>query len=145
MTTLTWSDIFIDASLLDTSGLLANWPKTMTGKMRALGCSAFGDLYFERQNGHIERLDLLEGGTHIIASDIEEFQIMMNSPEWQETNLLTEGMCLLKEKGVERGANQFYGFAPHPAFVGRIDWANAIALDANVWHSICAQILDGNE
>ncbi|BBB59785.1 hypothetical protein UNDKW_1512 [Undibacterium sp. KW1] len=142
ITTLTWPDIFIDASALDIQTLSANWPKTLTGKVRPLGCSAFGDLYFERENGHIEHLDVLEGGIHTIAPNMNDFRAMMNSPEWQEVNLLTEGICLLKEKGIERGADQFYGFAPHPAFVGSINWASAIALDANVWHSICAQILD---
>ncbi|WP_305258613.1 hypothetical protein [Undibacterium sp.] len=144
MTTLTWPEIFIDASALDIQTLFSNWPKTLTGKVRPLGCSAFGDLYFERENGPIERLDVLEGGIHTIAPDMNDFSAMMNSPEWQEVNLLTEGICLLKEKGIERGANQFYGFAPHPAFVGSINWASAIALDANVWHSICAQVLEND-
>jgi hypothetical protein len=144
MTKLTWPDIFIDASQLDMQGLLANWPKTIFGRMRPLGCSAFGDLYFERENGQIERLDLFEGGIHLVAADMNDFDQKMNSQEWQEANLLTEGICLLKEKGIERGVNQFYGFTPHPALTGRINWASAVALDANVWHAICAQILDNN-
>lgn len=68
---------------------------------------------------------------------------MMNSRDWQEQNLLSQGVALLKERGVARGPGQFYGFAPHPRFTGKVDWSKVMPLDAVVWNSICAQSLVG--
>jgi hypothetical protein len=65
----------------------------------------------------------------------------MNSSEWQRLNLLSEGVALLKERGLSRGTGQFFAFAPHPAFVGKIVWSSLRPLSAVVWNSICAQTL----
>jgi len=66
----------------------------------------------------------------------------MNSPEWQESNLMPELVALLISRGVTKGPNQVFGFAPHPAFTGKINPAQAMPLDAVVWHSICGQVFD---
>jgi hypothetical protein len=76
-----------------------------------------------------------------IAASIQQFGELMNSPKWQEQHLLSQGVALLKEKGVTRGPSQFFGFAPHPSFVGKIDWSRVMPFDAAVWISICAQTL----
>ncbi len=142
MRKITWQDIFSDASILNFQELLKQWPKTVSGQLRPIGASAFGDLFFQRPNGNVERLDVLEGGTHFVAENHEEFGKLMNSPKWQEANLLTEGVVLLLDKNITRGEGEFFGFTPHPAFTGKIDWAQAIPLDALVWHGICAQALE---
>ncbi|MDN6887988.1 hypothetical protein QMO14_30880 [Variovorax sp. CAN2819] len=139
MSSLTWNDLFVDAALLDFSGLLAEWPGKVVGQVRLIGASAFGDLFFERRSGEVEKLDMLDGCVHSVAGDFQRFSELMNSREWQQQNLLSEGVALLKEKGVLRGQGQFYGFAPHPIFTGAIDWSKVMPLDAVVWNSICAQ------
>jgi hypothetical protein len=142
MTRLGWPDIFTDASALDFPALLALWPRTISGSLQPIGASAFGDLYFLRPNGSVERLDVLEGGIHFVASSSTEFGKLMNSPEWQSSNLLTEGVALLQERGISRELGQFFAFAPHPVFLGKIDWSRVMPLDASIWHSICAQVLE---
>jgi hypothetical protein len=107
-----------------------------------IGASVFGDLFFVRPEGVVERLDVLEGGVHHVAATFQEFTQRMNDPKWQESMLLSQGVALLVERGIPRGKQQFYGFAPHPSWAGRIDWAQVVPLDAIVWHSICSQILD---
>jgi len=143
MKNLTWSDIFVDPSLLDFGGLLAMWPNTVTGQLRPIGASAFGDCFFERPTGQVEKLDVLEGGVHLVAKDLAEFRALMNTVSWQENNLLTQGVALLHERGLSRLSNQFFALAPHPSFTGKIAWDKVMPMDGNVWHSICAQILDG--
>lgn len=145
MTQLSWPDIFTDASDLDFRALLAEWPMAVSGRIAPIGASAFGDLYFQRPDEHIERLDVLEGGLHHVATDFHAFQNMMNDPEWQENNLLTSGVALTLERGFRRGPGQFFGFAPHPALTGRIDWHRVLPLDAQVWHAICSQALRPSE
>ena len=118
-------------------------PHTVYGQLRPIGASAFGDCFFERPSGHVERLDVLEGGIHFVAKDFSEFGSLMNTVSWQESNLLTQGIALLYERGLNRRPNQFFAFAPHPLFVGKIVWDSVMPMDARVWHSICAQFLDG--
>lgn len=142
MNKLTWNDLFVDASLLDFHELLSEWPGLIVGEICPIGASAFGDLFFERRSGEVMKLDVLEGGLYPVAASFQQFSELMNSPDWQEQQLLSQGVALLKEKGISRAPAQFFGFAPHPSFVGKIDWSRAIPFDANVWNSICAQTLD---
>jgi len=141
MNPLTWNDLFIDASLLDFNALLAEWPCLENGQIHPIGASVFGDLFYERRSGEVMKLDVLEGGIHLIAPSFHQFGELMNSPEWQEQHLLSQGVALLKERRVSRSPSQFYGFAPHPSYVGKIDWSRATPLDAAVWNVICAQTL----
>lgn len=143
MDSLTWDDLFVEADRLDFNSLLLEWPGLVKGQIRPIGASVFGDLYFELRTGEVQKIDVLEGGVHSVAENFQQFTGMMNSRGWQEQNLLSEGVALLKERGVERGAGQFYGFAPHPTFTGKIDWSRVMPLDAVVWNSICAQSLGG--
>lgn len=141
MKQLSWDDLFIDAAHLNFERLLTEWPGLVSGPVRPIGASAFGDLFFERQSGGVEKLDVLEGALHPIAASFDEFSKLMNSPDWQEIHLLGNGVALLKDKGVLKTATQFFGFAPHPSLVGKIVWSSVLPLDAAVWHSICAQTL----
>lgn len=141
MHALTWDDLFIDAALLDFSALLLEWPGLVNEEIRPIGAAVFGDLFFERRSGVVEKLDVLEGGVHHVANNFQQFSEFMNTPEWQEQHLLSQGVALLKEKGVHRAPGQFFGFAPHPAITGQIDWSRVMPLDAIVWNSICAQSL----
>lgn len=144
MQRLTWTDIFVDWSTLDIGELLALWPHTVTGQLRPIGASVFGDCFFERPAGNVEKLDVLEGGVHFVARDLDEFGKLMNTESWQENALLTHGIALLHERGLHRLENQVFAFSPHPAFTGKIDWGSVMTMDARVWHSICSQVLDGS-
>lgn len=143
MNSLPWGDIFVDAAQLDFGSLLAEWPGLVNGQIRPIGASVFGDLFFERRSGEVEKVDVLEGGLHLVANSFRDFAALMNSRQWQERHLLTEGVALLKEKGVVRAAGQFFGFASHPSITGRIVWSTVMPFDAVVWNSICAQALSG--
>lgn len=122
MTKLTWADIFVDASALKGAALFEQWPNTVQGRVALIGASAFGDVFFHRPDGSVHRLDVLEGGVNRVAVTFDEFSGCMNVPEWQQRDLLTDGVALLLERGLFRGSAQFYGFAPHPSFTGKIDW-----------------------
>lgn len=142
MTELAWADLFSEASALDFGRLLALWPGTVSGTARPVGMSAFGDVYLERPEGRVERLDVLEGGVHQVAATRDEFATLMNNREWQEQNLLSEGVLLLVGRGLRRAAGECYAFSPHPRLDGKIEWGNTMIMSAYAWHSICAQLLD---
>ena len=144
MNSLTWDDLFVDVTQLDFRALLEEWPGSIMGEVRPIGASVFGDLFFERRSGEVIKLDVLEGEVHPVANSIQEFSEFMNTLEWQELHLLSQGVALLKERAISRASGQFFAFNPHPAFTGAIDWARAAPLDAVVWNSICARALGVN-
>jgi len=141
MSALSWEDLFVDARRLDFVAMLAKSGGLVSGPIRPIGASVFGDLFFERQTGEVETLDVLEGGVHRVAASFDEFTVLMNSVEWQAQHLLSEGVALLKDRGLSKGAGQFFGFAPHPVLAGKVVWSLAMPLDFIVWNSICAQLL----
>ncbi|QBP73581.1 hypothetical protein E2K99_00445 [Herbaspirillum huttiense] len=141
MKNLSWNDLFVDASLLDFKALFSEWPGLIKGEVAPIGASVFGDLFYQNRSGAVFKLDVLEGGVSQIADTMQQFSELMNSEKWREYHLLSEGVALLKQKGLERSALQFFGFAPHPALAGKIDWSRVMLLDAVVWNSICAQSL----
>jgi hypothetical protein len=144
MSQFSWTDIFTDASHLDFKRLLGLWPKTVCGPVIPIGASAFGDLFFQRPLGNVEKLDVLVGGVHHAASSLDEFKSLMNSRYWRDVNLLTGGVRLAQSKSLPRKQSQFFGFAAHPSFSGRVNWAAAMPMDAADWHAVCAKTLDGS-
>ena len=143
MNNLTWPDVFVDALSLDATGLLSLWQKNLTGKVSPIGFSAFGDCFFQNESGEFQRLDVLVGGVHSVAANLAEFEDLMSSADWREDMLLTDMIARLRDRGLVRGPGQFYGFSPHPAVAGKIDWDTVTVMDAFAWNSICAQALDG--
>jgi len=145
MSKLRQTDLFTDDPSLDIGRLIGLWSNTLTGQLRPIGMSAFGDVFFERPTGQVERLDVLEGGVLRVAQDRDEFARLMNTQSWQERTLLSEGVLLLLERGLQRQSHQCFAFAPHPSLIGKVDWGRAVVMDAYPWHSICSQLLDGVE
>ena len=143
MNSLAWPDIFVDALSLDAGALMSLWPRNLTGDFSPIGFSAFGDCFVQREWGEVQRLDVLVGGVHSVAGDYEGFLDLMNNADWREDSLLTDVIALLRNRGLVRGPGQFFGFAPHPAIAGKIDWDTVMTMDALEWHSVCAQLLDG--
>jgi hypothetical protein len=142
MTRLSWPDLFSQDPDLDFERLLSLWPSTVSGIYRPVGMSAFGDIYIERPTNEIERLDVLEGGLHQVAANMELFKKLMNSQTWMEENLLSQAVALLISRGLKRGPAQCFALTPHPVWTGRIDFERAMVMDAYPWHSICSQALD---
>jgi len=142
MTRPTATALFVHASDLDVASLLGMWPKSISGNVIPLGASAFGDLFFQRPEGHVEKLDVLRGGVHYAASSLEEFKLLMNSRYWRAANLMSHGIDVAASKGIARKQGHFLGFGKHPSRSGRIDWASLMSLEARAWHAICAKALD---
>lgn len=84
----------------------------------------------------------MEGAVHEVAESQQAFAECMNSKEWQDSNLMPEVVWQLQNRGLVRSTGQVYGFAPHPSLAGKIAPDTDMTMDAVVWHSICAQLLE---
>jgi len=55
------------------------------------------------------KLDVLEGGVYPVAVSFKQYGEFMNSPQWQEQHLLSQGAALLKERRVFVAQANFSG------------------------------------
>jgi len=143
MKKLSSSGLFVDTSHVDFKLLVSMWPRSLAGDVVPVGASVLGDLFFQRPEGNIEKLDVLAGGVHHAASSLDEFELLMNSRYWRDVNLMGHRVSAAAGTGLRRKRGEFFGFVKHPSRSGRIDWASLTCLEAGLWHAICAKALDG--
>ena len=138
---LAWDDLLIQKlSESDVRTWLGYWPGRVTGRVAPVFMSKFGDWFLRRPDGGTDELSVIEGTYSSVASTPEEFSALVNSREWQEHHLLSLQISQLHERGIIPPAGQCYGFAPHPALIGRIDVERVMLFDIGVWQNICAQV-----
>lgn len=136
---LKWGDIFLRGVEIDFQSLLVEWSHIIRGPVQPVGMSAFGDIYFLKPDGSIQFMDVLEGEIRVAAATQAEFTQHISSQEWLDANLMPEVVWQLRSRGLFCGPGQVYGFAPHPALVGKIEADTAMVFDSTVWNSICRQ------
>jgi hypothetical protein len=139
-TKLTWDDLLIQSiTESDARTWLGYWSGMVGGKVAPVFMSKFGDWFLRRPDGGTDELSVIEGTYSQIASTPDEFTSLVNTQAWQEEHLLSFQLAQLRERGIIPSAGQCYAFAPHPAFLGRIDIERVILMDIGVWQHICAQ------
>jgi hypothetical protein len=137
---LTWDDLLIhNFPVSDARTWLGYWAGMVSGKVAPVFMSKFGDWFLRRPDGGTDELSVMEGTYSSVASTPEEFASLVNSQPWQEQHLLSFHVAQLHERGLVPQAGQCYAFAPHPAFLGRIDIERVMLMDIGVWQHICAQ------
>jgi hypothetical protein len=137
---LTWDDLLIQKfSESDGCKWLGYWTGMIPGQVTPVFMSKFGDWFLRRPDGGTDELSVIEGTYSSVASTPEEFNSLVNTQSWQEQHLLSFHVAQLHERGMIPQANQCYGFAPHPALLGRIDIQRVMLMNINVWQYICAQ------
>lgn len=105
-----------------------------------IGMSAFGAIFFLREESTVHCLDPLLGSIRQVASDPGDFQAKMNPETWQVENLLAKPVAQLVFANV-RKPNQVYASASNPNFVGEVSLqkSRVMIMDAYVWHSVSFQ------
>jgi hypothetical protein len=137
---LTWDDLLIQKfSESDALTWIGYWRSQVTGRVAPVFMSKFGDWFLRRPDGGTDELSIIEGTYSSVASTPEEFTSLVNKQEWQEQHLLSFQVSQLHERGIIPQPEQCYGFAPHPALLGRIDIDSVMLMDIGVWQHICAQ------
>ena len=137
---LTWDDLLIqDISPSDANEWLGYWSSMVRGRVAPVFMSKFGDWFLRRPDGGTDELSVIEGTYQSVASTPDEFGSLVNTQAWQEQHLLSFQVSQLHERGIIPQRGQCYAFAPHPAFLGRIDVERAMLMDIRVWQHSCAQ------
>jgi hypothetical protein len=137
---LTWHDLAIEnLSPEEAFRCLGMWKHLVHGRVAPVFMSMFGDWFLRRPDGGTDELSVIEGTFETVAKTPEEFSTLVNTQHWQELHLLSLQVHELHQRGLVLGPGQCYGFAPHPAWTGKIDVSMAVIMDIHVWQSICAQ------
>jgi len=137
---LGWDDLLIqNLQPEECAQWLHHWSGWVTGPVRPLFMSKFGDWFLRHPNGATSELSVIEGTVCWVASTPEEFDTFVNSRDWQEEHLLSLLVFALHERNIIPSSGECYGFAPHPVFSGKIDLEHVVVLKIAVWQAICAQ------
>jgi hypothetical protein len=136
---LTWADLLIDPPSTGMAELLAPWRPVLNGRYRPIAFDAFGNLFFERPDGSVHVLDVIEGALRSIAPSFTAFQALVNTREWQEEQLASELVWQLHQRGIKLKANECYAIAPHPVFGAGITPDRIMPMSIQVWLSLSAQ------
>ncbi|MDJ0909087.1 MAG: DUF1851 domain-containing protein [Woeseiaceae bacterium] len=135
--------LFASPSNEDVERALGYWP-SLSGPLKPHVVSAFGDIFFQRTDGSIHRLDPLEGSVSVAASSIDQFNELLDDKDWLEANLMPDFLSVAAERGVTREPHQVFAFAPHPAFTGQLRIDQLKPMDLPVWHMISSQLFVGD-
>jgi len=139
---VTWNELFSETPDIPYDKIFALWSAAIAvpSKMAPIGMSAFGAIFFLREESTVHCLDPLVGSIRQVASDPSDFKAKMNSETWQVENLLSKLVAQLELSNV-RKPNQVYGLAPHPNFVGEVSLqkSRVMVMDAYIWHSVSFQ------
>lgn len=76
---ISWGDLFITEPSLDYVKIFSCWPQFSVWKVRPIGMSAFGDCYFERDDGSVHVLDPIAGEIRFVANSVDDFSKFMNT------------------------------------------------------------------
>ena len=137
---LSWNDLVVDGvTPEEAQQWLSDWSFLGLGRVAPICLSRFGDWFMLRPDGAVDRIDVLEFRIDRVAPSMEAFEAQMNDPGWQHESLLSWLVAELHEAGVVARERRCYGFAPPPAFSGRISRNDVLVLDMLVWQTICAQ------
>jgi hypothetical protein len=138
---LTWDDLLIqNIAPAEAVRCLGMWGNLVDRRVAPVFMSKFGDWFLRRPDGSTAELSVIEGTFETVAQTPQEFSTLVNTQHWQELHLLSIHVHDLYQRDLIPGPGQCYGFAPHPAFTGKIDVNTAMIVDIPVWQSICAQI-----
>ena len=136
---LTWADLLIDPPSTGMAEILAPWRAILNGKFRPIAFSAFGNLFFERPDGSVHVLDVIDGEVTGVAPSFTSFQTLVNTREWQEEHLASELIWQLRQRGLRPGVNECYAISPHPVFGAGITPDRIMPMSIQVWLSLSAQ------
>jgi hypothetical protein len=124
----------------DYAPLLRMWPRHVTGRVRPLGVSVFGDVFLERADGAIHELDVLDCCVRVAAPSRSEFRRLLRSTAWRADHLMADLAAVLYERNIRAGPGTCIGFAPHPRLSGSIEFDSALIMELASWHTVCSAL-----
>ena len=143
MTQIRWNDLLIENVSdpnLRLPEILRYWDWLLTGRFGPHALSKFGDCFFQRPDGSIHVLDVVEGEVRLVADSHSAFMLLVNTQSWQEENLLSFLIWQMHELNMIPTQYQSYAFKLHPILGGDFTPENVIIMEMPIWQHICSEL-----
>ncbi|MDJ1501996.1 hypothetical protein [Xanthocytophaga agilis] len=105
---LSWNDLTIDISAIDTSVLFHNWQWLIGKDKHVMMITSLGDAFLQDTKGYIFWLDVAQRQMHLIADSYDTFQLHLQKAvhidEWFSPEFIFE----LKQQGLHLAPQQIY-------------------------------------
>ncbi|MDJ1467014.1 T6SS immunity protein Tdi1 domain-containing protein [Xanthocytophaga flava] len=141
---LSWDDLTIDISAIDTSVLFHNWQWLIGKDKHVMMITSLGDAFLQDIKGYIFWLDVAQGQMHLIADSYDTFQLHLQKAvhidEWFSPELISE----LKQQGLHLAPQQIYAHQTPVLLGGKSTLTNVkpadIMLHFQTMGLICQQV-----
>ena len=140
MRKVTWDDLTMNISDNDIHSLYEDWTWLVTGMIKPLMVTKFGDLFYQTEDGNVHFLDTIEGRIVDICSSENEFVTFINQNENVENYLLSYIVFDLVNQDKIPNKQQCYSFVLPPILGGKIESGNVQIMDFVVSVSLTGQI-----
>ncbi|HEV2852633.1 MAG TPA: DUF4262 domain-containing protein [Thermoanaerobaculia bacterium] len=123
---LSSDDLFVDLDEEAADGLLEDWRWLVgDGEAQVFHVTVFGDLFLQRKDGRIYRLETGRAFLEEVAEDVEDWaeQASVHGPRWFHLPVFLS----LRSLGMTLVDDQIYGWR-HPLFLGGAEDADNVAL-----------------
>ena len=129
---LSSEDLFIDLDEETADGLLEDWRWLLgDGEAQVFHVTVFGDLFLQKEDGRIYRLDTGRAFFEEVAADMDGWaeQVSIHGAKWFHLPVLIE----LRTLGMSLADGQVYSWR-HPMFLGGTEDVNNVDLVSAVVH-----------
>ncbi len=105
----------------DIARALDGWRWIGLAGLTAMAVSAFGEVFFQREDGAILHLDTLDGALAPVADSLSQWVANLNGPEHRDRLLLAGLVIAARSRGIVLAAGECYDFKLPPALGGATD------------------------
>lgn len=140
MKNITWDDLVFNPKEYDIQEVYSDWTWLLNGQIKPLMISQFGDMFFQRKDGKVCFLDMMEGEIVDICPSEESFIEFINQKENIEDYLFSDLIFSLKNSGKIPNKDECFIFTIPPVLGGQISVDNVSIMSFKVVVSLAGQL-----
>ena len=137
---ITWDDLKVDISTIDSSTLTQNWEWLIGTDKRAILVTSVGDLFLADQEEACYWLNVGEGTIEKVADSIDEFNEVLQDDNVFEEWFLIGLVERIKSKGMELRPNHLYSYKKLPILGGEYEPENFELTEIQAHFELTGQI-----
>jgi hypothetical protein len=120
---------------------LDNWKWAIDGEIRPIAVSAFGDWFYEKRDGKVYSLSILDGTEAEVSLSIDAFAASLKEVAFRDRWLLEAFVERCNRENVAFNLGQCLGWKLQPITGGKFEFSNIGVYDYKVYWNIVSQIV----
>ncbi len=139
---ITWDDLSIDFSHIDTNKLMEDWLWLVGSDKQLIMISSIGDMFLQDDYGKVYWLDVGGGLIELVAENVEEFELKLKDNTQIYDWFMIELVSKIKRTGMELTTGKLYSYNMPPVLGGSYNPDNFSLIDIEVHFAVAGQILE---